>query len=79
METKRTIELSEEQINLIKQALGIAELKFSNIQKEIIEDTITVRGVDSTSEQVKVSNYYHDKACEFAVLNIALGHNRLDV
>ena len=79
METKRTIELSEEQINLIKQALGIAELKFSNIQKEIIEDTVVVRGVDSTSEQVKVSNHYHDKACEFAELNIALERGRLDI
>ena len=79
MEAKRTIEVSEEQINLIKQALGIAELKFANIQKEIIEDTVVVRGVDSTSEQVKISNYYHDKSCEFAELNIALGHSELDV
>ena len=79
MESKRTIELSEEQTNLIKQALGIAELKFSKIQKEIIEDTVIVRGVDSTSEQVKITNYYRDKSCAFAELNIALDFGKLDV
>lgn len=75
----RTLKLTHEQISLIKQAIGIAELRFIDIHKEIIQTTILVRGIESKSEHEKQANYYHQKACQFADLNIMLENGELDV
>ncbi|HRO97565.1 MAG TPA: hypothetical protein PLY79_10925 [Ferruginibacter sp.] len=77
--SKRTIELTHEQIDLITQALGIAEGMFSDTHKKVINDLIRVRGNNSVKEQESISNYYHVKSCEFANLNDDLRNGNFDV
>jgi hypothetical protein len=81
MEKKRTIKLTEEQFNLVKHALGIAESQFVDLHKEITHKTILVRALDSQTkkEEERIVEFYHAKACEFADLNVALTNGNLDV
>jgi hypothetical protein len=76
----RTIKLSKEQIQILCQALGIAEQAFTNIHKDIIENTVNVRKhYGGKQEQTNIANYYHVKACEIADLNIGIESGEFDV
>ena len=72
----KKIELTEEQLILVIQALGIAEDKFSTIYKTIKETTLNVRNhiraIDC--EENNNADFYHEKACKFADLNSDLNN-----
>ena len=74
----RTLKLTHEQIELLQQALGIAETQFTNVHNNIVETTINVRKGISTNEQNSHAKFYHDMACIFADLNEDLGAGRFD-
>lgn len=75
----RTIKLTEGQMNLITQALGIAESEHTNKFKDIMENLVRVRGNTNAKEQEMIAKYYHVKACEFADLNTDITKGGLDV
>lgn len=76
----RTLKLSHEQIELITQALGMAETQFSKIHKTIVEETIAVRKSEPFKhEQKSTAMYYHDLASKMADLNIDLNNGKFDV
>lgn len=74
----RELRLTHEQIDLIVQALGIAEAKFTQIHKDII-GTVLVRGVDSPTKKCKENELYHLKACVFADINVMITNSEFDV
>jgi len=78
---ERTIKLTDEQFNIVLQALGIAEKKFNDIHKDIVDNTIVVRGVDdeTNTEQRRIANFYFVKACEIADITLAMKNTYLDV
>ncbi len=75
----RTLKFTDNEIALIKQAIGIAEVKFIDIHSEIIKKTILVRGIESKNDHEKQANVYHDIACKFADLNVMLENGDFDV
>jgi hypothetical protein len=80
MSKYRTLKLTHEQIELLIQALGIAERKFIDIHKDIQETTVRVRRNHAvSSEQSNRALYYHDLACKMADMNIDLQNGELDV
>jgi hypothetical protein len=80
MSKYRTLKLTHEQIDLITQALGMAERKFSDIHKEIQDTTVRVRRNHAvSSEQSNRALYYHDLASKMADMNIDLQNGELDV
>lgn len=46
----RTLTLTNQEIEIIQRALGIAEMKFNQLRKKYIEEVVTVRGVDNSSK-----------------------------
>lgn len=74
----RTLKLTHEQIELLQQALGIAEKKFTDIHKDIIENTVTVRGVASQTALGKENMTYFNLSAEFANLNELISNGNLD-
>jgi hypothetical protein len=75
----RTLKFTDEQISMLKQAIGIAENRFSKIHKEIVETTIRVRNMENEVEHAPIVLFYHKQACIFADLNIALENGDFDV
>ena len=78
----RNIQLTHEQVQLLCQALGIAEMQFTNIYKTIIENTMSVRKSRAGAligEQRDKANFYHEMACKIADLNIDIEQGKLDV
>jgi hypothetical protein len=76
----RTLKLTHEQIDLICQALGIAETQFTNIHKTIVETTVNVRKHHASKrEQNSKALYYHDMASKLADLNIDINNSKFDV
>ena len=76
----RTIKLTDEQLQLIGQALGIAETQFTNIHKTILQSTVNVRNpYGEKQEQQSKANFYHEMACKLADLSIDIKFGSLDV
>ena len=76
----RTLKLTHQQIQLICQALGIAEIQFTNIHKTIIDNTISVRKhYGGKAEQTNKANLYHEMACKIADLNIDIESGKFDI
>ena len=75
----RTLKLSFEQIELIQQALGIAEKKFCDIHEDIIKNTVTVRGVSSPTLKSKENSFYYEESSKFCDINLAIEGGELDV
>lgn len=46
----RTLTLTDQEIEIIQRALGIAEMKFNQLRKKYIKEVVTVRGVDNSSK-----------------------------
>lgn len=46
----RTLTLTNQEIEIIQRALGIAEMKFNQLRKKYIKEVVTVRGVDNSSK-----------------------------
>lgn len=75
----RTLKLTHEQIELIQQALGIAEKKLIDIHATILNDTILVRGVNGPTQKSKENSLCLEKSIEFSDLNMAISNSELDV
>jgi hypothetical protein len=75
----KTLKLTDEQIDIIKHALGIAERNFIDIHTKIVKETISVRGLEDKVEQETGAKYYHKKACLFADLNNAIKNGCLEI
>lgn len=58
-------------MNLITQALGIAETFFSNTHHTIIKNSINMRNVAAGEREKQKQNakFYHEMACKMAELN----------
>jgi len=77
---KRTLELTHEEIEIIKRALGIAEVQFSNLRKQYIDNVVKVRGVDSISSIIDdETNYMFKKENEFCDLLLKIQNGEIDV
>ncbi|MCA6368241.1 MAG: hypothetical protein IM618_14455 [Cytophagales bacterium] len=74
----RTISLSEEQFNLLSQALGIAERAYSNTHSNIVSNLVRVRGNEQSSVELLAAQQFHDKACAFADLHLLIKNGDLD-
>lgn len=75
----RTLQLTHEQIELVTQALGIAEGVYTDIYKDIHHKVIRSRGNNESKEQERIAQYYHVKACNFADLLQDISNSKLDV
>lgn len=64
-------ELTTDQMQLITQALGIAETFFSNTHQTIIKNSINMRNVAAGEREKQKQNakFYHEMACKMAELN----------
>ena len=76
--TNRVLHLTFEQIELIQQALGMAEHSFTEIFKKISENTLRVRCSNIDGEQKDAAMYYHKLACKFADLNTDIENLKFD-
>lgn len=75
----RTLQLTHEQINLLCQALGIAEKQFISIHKTIVDTTINVReNYGMSAEQSINGNFYNKMSCELADLNSSIQNGEFD-
>jgi len=70
----RTLKLTHEQIELIRQALGLAEQRLTDIHTEICKTTL-VRGC----KKMTIDYRYHKQSTDSADLNNAIGGGDLDV
>lgn len=75
----RTIKVTHEQIDLITEALGVAEGAYIDTHKHIIQTLVRNRGNNTTKEQEMIANFYHVKACNFADLNSDISQSKLDI
>ena len=80
---RRTLSLTDEQIQLVIQALGMAERTFTQIHQTIISESVNVRGMrghnPNHKEQTEHSMYYHDMASKMADIGIDLRNGEFDV
>jgi len=75
----RTLKLTHEQIQLICQALGIAEAKFTDIHSDIIRNTVKVRGNEDNEEQNDMADFYFDMSAKIADINTDIREGNFDV
>lgn len=64
----KTLELNDYQVDLIKHALGIAEVVCLDLQKDILHKTALVRGLDRNNELEKESEIFFNRSVCFADL-----------
>lgn len=74
----RTLTLTQETIDLIQLALSIAETKFSNTHKQIVEELINVRINTDKDPQHIQALYYHEMACDLANINDKLSNGAFE-
>lgn len=75
----RQIKLTDEQVELLQKALGMAENQLSKLHNEIISQTVLVRGVDSPTAKTKEKMWLFDESTHMADLNYSLSNGELDV
>jgi galactokinase len=75
----RTLKLTHEQIELICQALGIAENKFTDIHSDIMRNTILVRGNEDNELQNDVADFYFNISTKIADINTDIRNGNFDV
>lgn len=64
----KTLELNDFQIDLIKHALGIAEVMCLDLQNDILHKTALVRGLDRNNELEKEAKLFFNRSICFADL-----------
>ena len=75
----RTLKFTNEEVTLLKHALGIASDEYSKLFKRTVEIS-NVRGNDNFNTQQKEINLpFHQMACTFAELNVDIGSGKYDV
>lgn len=76
---KRTLKLTHKQIELLQQALGLAEAKFFDIRQDLAKvHNVRNNGLYCTDQKTH-ADYYHKLSCEFATLNSEIQEGVLDV
>lgn len=75
----RNLSLSHEQIELLCQAIGMAEYRFTQLYKEILNETVLVRGVVSKTEQEEKAKFYLDLAFKMSDLNLEITNGETDI
>lgn len=75
----RTIKLTHEQIQLLTEALGIAEGVYTDIHKDILHKVVQSRGNEAYKEQKQIADYYYVKGCNFADMNVDMKGGKFDV
>ncbi len=75
----RTLKFTDEEITLLKHALGIASDEYSKLFKRSVELS-NVWGNDNFNTQQKEMNLpFHHLACKIAELNVDIGNGQYDV
>ena len=54
----RTLKLTHDEIVLLQRALGIAEMQFSKMRQNYLENLVLVRGVDDLSKRQEADNMF---------------------
>lgn len=75
----RTFQFTHEEVELITRALGIAEVQFSNIRKQYIENLVNVRGVDSQALTAEEVSTVFERECQFGNLCYSIKQGEKDV
>ena len=75
----RTLRLSHKEIAIIKRALGIAELKFSELRKNYITQVVNVRGIENKSDAIKEVDVFATIEDEFYDLLTSIDNGSKDV
>lgn len=73
----RTLELTHEEIELILNALGIAENKFYKLRENYLKQVGNARG-GNISEAQKESEFMFEKACKFSDLFFQIENGEKD-
>lgn len=72
-----TLELSEEELSHLKNALAVAELKYNKVRKELAELN-DVRSNDINSEETYAQGFYYQKADIFSDMILELNTQQLN-
>jgi len=75
----RDLRLTHEEIELILRALGMAEMQFSTLRKQYIENVVNVRGVDILSLKRKEADGMLDMENKFCDLLFDIKDGQKDV
>jgi len=75
----RDLRLTHEEIELILRALGMAEMQFSTLRKQYIENVVNVRGFDILSLKRKEADRMLDMENKFCDLLIDIKDGQKDV
>lgn len=68
----RTLQLTEEEVATIKEALSIAEKVYADIFEDIMRRTVVIRHNENSYNEKTKALEYHDKSWEFAKLAIEI-------
>lgn len=80
MSNTRNLKLTHKEIETILRALGIAEMKFNELRKKYINETINVRGVDSKDGIIlNETQAMFDMENEFCDLLMSIKNSEKDV
>jgi flagellar biosynthesis chaperone FliJ len=74
----RVLKLTNEQVELLTIALGIAEKNYLDVQKKLV-DLATIRNNPQKATQVQLAMIQYDYACKFCDLNIDINNGKFDV
>lgn len=75
----RTLKLTNDEVENILRALGIAEMKFNEMRKHYIEQCVNVRGVGNLTEVRKEADFMVAKENEYCDLLLAIKAGERDV
>ncbi len=75
----RTIRLTHEQIATIQRALGIAEMKFSEMRANYIKHVVNVRGVENLTEARSEADIMVARENEYCDLLMSIKAGDFDV
>ena len=75
----RTLKLTHAEVAIIQRALGIAEMKFSQLRKKYIAQVVNVRGVDCLTDARKEADIMVAKENEFCDLLLDIQNGKKDV
>lgn len=75
----RTLILTEEDVNIIKRALGISEMTFSKLKTEYAKQVVNVRGVDDLPKVTDEINIMLAREDEFCSLLLSIENGEKDI
>jgi hypothetical protein len=75
----RTLQLSNEEIEIIQRALGMAEFQFSQLREQYFAQTVNVRGVTDKNETAKEADNLLEIENKFCELLINIKNGKRDV